>query len=209
MYWVDLIGWLGAALLLASRWHVDLMRSKQLYVAAIACVLIFTVDKMAWPIAVASALLLISAVWELRRLKSDHDEPETGFSVIEVGPLDEYLRHNLRIHGRDILYHQPGFVWDGAAPGRHAALVQRGSETIGLLLFHDAPGGVAELELDYVTPRFRNFDPGRHVFFESGFFAERGYQTILTPPNMRGPYYQKLGFEPSGEGFVHPVVRRA
>src|SRR5699024_10863153 len=107
------------------------------------------------------ALALVD-LWALGRLlRQRHDSGV--FTVIEVDPLDEYLRHVLRVHAADIEHFQPGFVWDGAAPGHSAYLVLREDETVGVVLVRDAGGGVAQVELDYVTPRFRDFAPGEFV----------------------------------------------
>ena len=57
----------------------------------------------------------------------------------------------MRVHGADILKHQPDLVWDGAASGRSAFLVQRDDETVGVVLLRDDGDGVARVELDYVT----------------------------------------------------------
>ncbi|MHB8275085.1 MAG: hypothetical protein ACYDDW_11445 [Dermatophilaceae bacterium] len=91
-------------------------------------------------------------LWFIRRLASERHS-DVAFEVLEVGPLDEYLRHTMRVHAEDIERFQPGFEWDGAAPGHTAYLVQRADETVGVVLVRDAGDGVAQVELDYVTPR--------------------------------------------------------
>ena len=60
--------------------------------------------------------------------------------MLEVGPNDEYLRYVLRVNAKDILAHQPGLVWDGAAPGRRAYLVQHANETVGVVLAREVGG---------------------------------------------------------------------
>ena len=101
-------------------------------------------------VAMNVALALIN-LWHIRKLvAARHDEQ--SFEVLEVGPDDEYLRHVLRVHSADILKFQPDLVWDGAAHGRSAFLVQRGDETVGMVLLRDDGDGVARVQLDYVTP---------------------------------------------------------
>ena len=111
-----------------------------------------------------------------------------------MGADDEYLRHVLRVHGADILKHQPDLVWDGAAPGRSAFLVQRDDETVGVVLLRDNGDGVARVELDYVTPRYRDFSPGEFVWRRSNVLRQRGFTTVVTPASMIAPYYQRIGF---------------
>jgi len=86
----------------------------------------------------------------------------------------------------DIDRFQPGFVWDGAAPGHTAYFVERADETVGVVLVRDAGDGVAQVELDYVTPRFRDFSPGQFVFRSSGLFRDRGFRKDPTITAM-GP----------------------
>ena len=62
-----------------------------------------------------------------------------------------------------------------------------------------AADGVAQVELDYVTPRFRDFTPGEFVYRRSGLFTGRGYRQVLTPPGMVAPYYESLGFRRDGD----------
>ena len=85
---------------------------------------------------------------------------------------------------------------------RSAFLVQRGDETVGVVLVRDAGGGVAQVELDYVTPRFRDFTPGEFVYRRSGLFRDRGFRRVLSPPGMVAPYYEGLGFHRDGDAWA-------
>jgi hypothetical protein len=144
-------------------------------------------------------------VWFIRKLALERHS-EVAFEVLEVGPQDEYLRHTLRVHADDIEKFQPGFVWDGAAPGRTAYLVERGDETVGVVLVRDAGDGVARVELDYVTPRFRDFSPGEFVFRRSGLFRDQGFRRVVTPAGMVAPYYGRLGMRREGDSYILDVV---
>ena len=56
--------------------------------------------------------------------------------------------------------------------------------------------------LDYVTPRYRDFSPGEFVWRRSGLLREHGFRRVVTPPNMVGAYYERLGFRPEGASYV-------
>ena len=225
MRWWEAAGWLGAVALLASRWHLNLLRSRLLYLLGSVGLLVCALALRAWPLAAGCGVLFGIGAWKLWQLqvRANH----RAFQVLEVGPQDEYLRYLLRIHGRDILAHQPGFVWDGAEPGRSAAILQYGPETVGVVLIREGPDGhddehrgghdgghgsghdgVARLELDYVTPRYRNIAPGRYLFLESDFFQARGFRRVLTPSGMYAAYYERLGFTPVGDHFEFDLPRR-
>jgi hypothetical protein len=127
----------------------------------VACIIltIFNTVLGIWPMVAMNVALAGINLWFIRKFASERHS-DVAFEALEVGPLDEYLRHTLRVHADDIERFQPGFVWDGAAPGHTAYVVQRGDETVGVVLVRDAGDGVAQVVLDYVTPRFRDFSPG-------------------------------------------------
>jgi len=77
-----------------------------------------------------------------------------------------------------------------------------------VVLARDAGEGVAQVDLDYVTPRFRDFSPGEFVYRRSGLFTERGYHRVLTPPGMVAPYYEQLGFAREGDSYALNLNRR-
>jgi len=193
MSWLDLIGWCGSALLVVSVMQARLLRFRVLNLLACIVLTGFNAALEIWPmVAMNIALSLINA-WHIRKLvASRHDE--AAWAVLEVGPDDEYLRHVMRTHGADILKFQPDLLWDGAAPGRTAFLVQRGDETVGMVLMRDDGDGVARVELDYVTPRYRDFSPGEFVWRRSNVLRGRGFTRVVTPVHMVDAYYARLGF---------------
>ena len=73
---------------------------------------------------------------------------------------------------------------------------------MGVVVVRDAGDGVAQVELDYVTPRFRDFSPGEFVYRSSGMFRGKGIRQIVTPPGMVNPYYARLGFREEGDHWV-------
>ena len=80
--------------------------------------------------------------------------------------------------------------------------LQLGDETAGAILLRDAGGGTAQVDLDYVTPRFRDFTPGEFVFRRSGLLRAQGFTRVLTPPGMVDPYYASVGFTPLDDRYV-------
>lgn len=204
MGWLDVLGWAGSALLIYSLMQARVLRFRLLNLVACIVLVIFNGLLGIWPMVVMNIVLSGINLWFIRKLTSQRHS-DIAFEVLEVGPLDEYLRHTLRVHADDIQKFQPGFVWDGAAPGHTAYLVERGAETVGVVLVRDAGDGVAQVELDYVTPRFRDFSPGEFVYRRSGLFRDRGFRTVLTPAKMVGPYYARLGMRRDGETYVLDV----
>jgi len=193
MSWLDLIGWCGSALLIVSVMQARLLRFRVLNLSACIVLTGFNAALAIWPMVAMNVALSLINLWYLRSLVATrHDEG--AYAVLEVGADDEYLRHVMRVHGADILKFQPDLVWDGAAPGRSAFLVQRGDETVGLVLLHDDGDGVARVQLDYVTPKFRDFSPGEFVWRRNDTLRGHGFTRVVTPASMVDAYYERLGF---------------
>jgi len=201
MNWLDLLGWAGSALLIYSIMQARVLRFRVLNLIACLVLVVFNGLLGIWPMVAMNVVLSAINLWFIRQLVSDRHDA-AAFTVLEVGPNDEYLRHVLRVHGPDILRFQPDFLWDGAAPDRSAYLVQRGDETVGVVLIRDAGDGVAQVELDYVTPRFRDFSPGEFVWRQSGVLKDDGFRRVVTPSGMVAPYYDKVGFHREDDVFV-------
>ena len=156
-----------------------------------------------WPMVGLNVTLALINVWYLRRLlMSRHDA--AAYEVVEVGTDDEFLAHVLRVYAADIARFNPGFraAAGGTGTGRCAFLVLLGDEVLGVVLVRDAGDGVAQVELDYVTRRFRDFMPGEFVYRRSHLFTDRGFRRIVTPPGMVSPYYPRLGFRRTGEAYT-------
>jgi len=199
-HWLDILGWGGSALLLFSLLQASVLRLRTLNLVACVILLVFNAMIGVWPMVGMNAVLAAINVWFIvKLLRERHDD--AAFTVVEVGPADEYLRHVLRVHGADILRFQPDLVWDPSSERGHAFVVLKDDETVGVVLV-EADGTVARVQLDYVTPRYRDFSPGEFVWRRSGLLREHGFARVVTPPGMVAPYYDRLGFHREGESYA-------
>ncbi|WP_043514237.1 MULTISPECIES: hypothetical protein [unclassified Actinoplanes] len=202
MGFLDVIGWAGSALLVWSLMQTRLLRLRALNLVGCLVLIGFNAALGVWPMVGLNVVLSVINVWYLvRMLATRHDEK--AYQVVEVRPDDGVLTHTLQRHHDDIVRFNPDFVPQELG-GREAAafLVLNADEVAGVVVFHVADSGVAQVELDYVTERYRDFTPGEFVFRRSRFFADRGCHTVITPPGMQAPYYGRLGFKRDGESYV-------
>lgn len=199
-HWIDVLGWGGSALLVYSILQTRLLRLRVLNMVASTSLLVFNALIEVWPMVAMNAVLAsINAIKIVQLVREQHDE--AVFEVIEVRPESKYLAHILNNHRDDIARFQPDLDWQPSRPGSHAFVVVKGDETVGAVLLR-AEGEVAQVQLDYVTPRYRDFSPGEFVWRRSGALRERGFRRVLTPRNMVDPYYPRLGFAPFGDRYV-------
>lgn len=199
-HWLDALGWGGSALLVFSLMQQRVLRFRVLNLAAGLALLLFNALIEVWPMVGLNAVTSAINVWFLVRLVgSRHDDHV--FEVLEVGADDTYLHHVLRTHRADIARFQPDFDGRPDPDDDHAFLVQRGDETVGVVVVR-GEGEVAHVRLDYVTPRFRDFTPGEFVWRRSDALRELGFRRVVTPPRMVNAYYDHLGFRREGDTHV-------
>lgn len=198
MKWLDLVGWAGSALLVWSLLQSRILRLRVINFIGCLVLIFFNGVLKVWPMVGLNVVLAVINLIYLRKLwATRHDE--TAYTVVEVGPRDSFLAHVLRVHAADIKAFNPKFHWLGT---ESAFLVMRGDDVAGVVLVQAAGDGVAQIKLDYVTQRFRDFTPGEFVYKRSGLFTDRGFRRVVTPPGMVAPYYPRLGFRRDGDTYV-------
>ncbi len=204
MGWVDALGWFGSALLVYSLLQARILRLRVLNTVACVILIVFNALVGVWPmVAMNVVLAAINSFFIVRMLRERGDEQ--AYTVLEVREDDAYLTHFLGVHRTDIDAFFADFGRRG--PGvRSSYLVQHGDETAGVIVVRDEGEGVAQVELDYVTPRYRDFTPGEFVFRRSGLFRDRGFSRVLTPPGMVSPYYDRVGFSRDGDRYRLDLV---
>lgn len=201
MNWIELLGWVGSAVLVVSLLQTRLLRLRLINLVGCLVLIAYNGVVGVWPMVGLNVVLaIINVVYLSRMLRTRHDE--RVYSVVEVGQDDAYLAHVLAVHRDDIATHNPSLDLAGE---HRAYLVLKGDETVGVVLVRDADEQTAEVLLDWVTPAYRDLSPGEFVFRDSGLFADRGVRRVLTPAGMRNPYYGRLGFRPEGDRWVLEV----
>ncbi|MBT9255842.1 YgjV family protein [Phycicoccus sp. MAQZ13P-2] len=199
MTWVDALGWFGSALLVFSLLQARILRLRVLNTVACVILVVFNAVLGVWPMVAMNVVLAGINLWFIVRMLRDRGD-ERAFAVVPVREDDGYLLHVLHLWSGDLARFFPAFT-AGTDPSRSTWLVQHGDETAGVIVVRDVGDGTAEVELDYVTPRFRDFAPGEFVFRRSGLFHELGVRRVLTAPGMVAPYYDRLGFTREGDRF--------
>jgi hypothetical protein len=197
---LELVGWAGSALLVTSLLQARVLRFRLLNFTASVVLTIYNGLIEVWPMFAMNIVLgLINLTFIARLLRTRHDD--ATYAVIEVAATDAYLQHFLAVHGDDIAKHHPGSP--PVEPGDLAYQVLKGDETVGVIILR-RDGDVARVLIDYVTPRFRDFEPGEFVWRTNTGLRERGFRKVVTPPDMVGAYYDRLdvGFRRVDRSFV-------
>ncbi|GMA32899.1 hypothetical protein GCM10025875_28910 [Litorihabitans aurantiacus] len=207
--WLEVVGWVGSGLVVWSLMQARVLRFRWMNLAGSAIAAGYNAWLEIWPFAAMNGIItVINVYWLIRLHREAHDAGV--YEVVEVRPDDPWLRHVLRVHARDVATFHPSFALEDAGDGgagaddrrRHAFLVVRRDETVGSVIVRDDGEGTAAVELDWVTPRFRDFTPGEFVHRGGGVFAGKGYRRIVWDDPAPGArdYLERMGFTPEGDG---------
>lgn len=200
---LDILGWAGSALLVFSVLQTRVLRLRLFNGLASVALLIFNAAIQVWPmVALNLALTAINAFYIVRMLRTRHDA--NHFEIVEISPDEAYLRHLIASFDADIQRFNPGFTDDDVRGSEFGFLILQGTETVGVVLARNAGNRTAQVQLDYVVPRFQDFTVGEFVFRPDGPFAERGFRRIVASQRMRNasPYLTRLGFRTTDSGQI-------
>lgn len=209
MMWLEVFGWIGSAVLVWSLLQTRILRLRILNLTGCLLSIIYAALAGVWPILGLNLVLALINIFHLRKLTATAQK-EASYAVVTVRPQDPYLAFLLSKHARDIAATHPGFR--GAEAATDAYLILHEDETVGMVLLAAKPDGTAHLLLDYVSPRFRDFTPGRYLFQDSGLLQERGLSRIATPSGLdaqTAKYYAAIGFTQVGDHAELAVPRAA
>jgi hypothetical protein len=204
---LELLGWAGSALLVYSVLQTRILRLRVLNGVASAVLTIFNAAIAVWPmVAMNLVLTAINAFYVVRLVRRRHDV-ET-FEVIKVSPEADYLKYLLNQFHADIQRFNPGFSAEATARTDFGFLILRGAETVGVVLARDVGDGSAQVDLDYVVPRYQGFTLGEFVYRSGGPLATLGYRRAIAPPGMKnaGTYWTDVGFRHQGMAMVRDLI---
>jgi hypothetical protein len=203
---LQLLGWAGSALLVYSVLQTRILRLRVLNGVASAVLAIFNAAIAVWPMVAMNLVLTgINAFYVVRLLRRRHDV-ET-FEVIKVSPEADYLKYLLHEFHADVQRFYPGFSVEDAVRTDFGFLILRGPETVGVVLARDVGDGSAQVDLDYVVPRYQGFTLGEFVYRSGGPLATLGYRRAIAPPSMvnAGDYLTDVGFRREGNDMVRDL----
>jgi hypothetical protein len=183
---VEVLGWVRSALLVYSVLQTRILRLRVFNGVASALLVIFNAAIAVWPmVALNLTLTAINVFYVVRLLRGRHDV--RTFEVVEVFPNEAYLTHLLHEFDADIQHFNPGFSGDDAAHTDLGFLILTGAETVGLVLARNAGDGSAQVDLDYVVPRYQGFTLGEFVYRPGGPLAARGHRRVIALPGCKTP----------------------
>jgi hypothetical protein len=193
--WVQLVGYLGSALVIASLAQKSILRLRFIGLGGSATFLVYSLLIAAYPIAIVNLIAGAIHAYYLRQLIA---RPEEVFSTLEVRPDAFYLQRFLEFHAADIARFQPEFRHQ-LGGNMKTVFILRDMVPAGLVVCR-ADGDAFKIVLDYAIPEYRDFKLGRYVFSRNSGIFESGarlWSPASTPDHAT--YLQRMGFRQTGE----------
>jgi len=152
----------------------------------------------ALPVGIMNLLIALFNVYYLRFLLFKKER----FSLVRANTDDQFLRHYLLYHFKDITKYFPDFNLNFAQQNSKVLLALRDAKVAGVFIVNNNEEGRAEIILDYVTPEYRDYKTGRFLLQKyREQFADINNNRLVCESNNKSHinYLKKMGFERVGE----------
>nr|WP_319399231.1 GNAT family N-acetyltransferase [uncultured Carboxylicivirga sp.] len=152
----------------------------------------------ALPVGIMNLLIALFNIYYLRFLLFKKEL----FSLVRANADDEFLRHYLLYHFKDIGNYFPEFNLNFKKQNSQILLALRDAKVAGVFIVEEAKNGRSEIVLDYVTPEYRDYKTGRFLLQKyREQFAEESTRSLVCESSNKTHirYLKKMGFEQVGE----------
>lgn len=207
---LEIIGWVGSGLVVLSLMQARVLRFRWMNMIGSLIATVYNAVIEVWPFAAMNAAIFFIGVYWIRRLYREANDPHV-YQVVPLDPEDRYLQHLLDVHADDIAHFAPGFTAHSVDDARITFLIVRGDEAVGVVAARREEDGTADIELDWVKPRFRDFGPGKFVYSESDALPAAGIRRARVAPHATTDteYLRKAGFHKEGGAWIRDLSAAA
>jgi GNAT superfamily N-acetyltransferase len=191
----ELVGYIASILIAISVMNTNVLRLRIFNTAGAVCFTLYGFLIQAWPVAGLNFFIVIVNSVHLYRILRSREY----FKLLEVRPDSDYLRHFLAHHLDDIRKYTPGFKYRASA-NQVILFVLRNTVPAGLFIAELQRNGDLRVQLDYVTPDYRDLKVGDFLLNEQiGFFRGHGVKRIVSFAGSarHAKYLKQMGFIPA------------
>lgn len=197
---IQILGYAASLIVFISLMMKSLAKLRVLNAAGSLLFVVFALATDSLPTAFLNLGIVVIDVFYFIRMTRVKD----NFEIMTVQKDNEIVRRFYRINKKelDALFGEASFV-----KSEKIALFFRNDDIAGLLAYSSVvlpqsdssvPESAAEILIDFVVPKYRDFAVGRHFFVKDvSFWKEQGYSCLLSsvPDKRHIPYLERLGFE--------------
>ena len=193
--WVDLIGYLGSALVVASLAMTSVVRLRIVSLVGSVVFVGYGVALGSIPVIITNTAVAAINVWFLRKEFSAHRD----LGAVPIAADAPFLQDFLRSHAADIAHFHPEFT--GPATDDLVLLLIRNGLPAGVFV-GSRDDDTLHLRLDYVMGAYRDSRIGTWLYRRgTKAFTDAGARTIVaqSPSADVRSYLLRVGFVASGD----------
>lgn len=191
----ELIGYVASVLVAISLMMSNIVRLRVVNLIGAATFSLYGMLIGSVPVAAMNGFIVLINIYYLAQIFGNREY----FKILEVDTGSAYLEELLNFYQDQIKTFQPGFKgrWKGADLN---IFILRDMVPAGVLIGHMGKAGCLSVNLDFVTPNYRDFKIGHYLFKENTeFFREKGIERVKSSSGSKkhNEYLAEMGFEKS------------
>lgn len=193
---IETIGYIGSLLIALSLLMSNIKKLRFINLLGAAAFTAYGFATKTYPVMAVNLFIACVNIWYLARLTAKKD----FFKILHVKSSDAYLKHFLNFYNADIKHFFPEFdIKKIKQP--ECVFILRNLISAGLFICA-IDNDTAKIELDYVTPAYRDFKTAKYFFTEKNIsttFPSIKYLKIRPLSKKHLRYVKKIGFMESKE----------
>ncbi|MBN2879783.1 MAG: YgjV family protein [Clostridia bacterium] len=200
--WLEWLGYLASVTVLVSLLMSSVKRLRWINLAGSLFFSVYGFLIGSLPVGFMNAGIVVINIYYLNQIYRSKEY----FKILPIEGSSSYLKYFMDHYAIEIDKLYPDYDISNPAI---SFFVLRNTVPAGIFICSDAGDGVLNIELDYVTPQYRDFRVGTYIFeHEAKSFLEKGYSSLVcrTDNKAHVKYLRKMGFVKDGDGvFVKGV----
>ena len=195
---MELIGYIGSFLIGLSLTMSNIKKLRWINLFGASTFAFYGAMISSWPVLALNSFIVLTDIWYLYKMS----RKDAFFSLLEIPEHPTpYLTRFLAFHQDELARIFPDFSL--AEGGLEGWWFLRDMQPVGLFIFRREEASEGVVEIDYVTPAFRDMQTARWFFSEGlAHLEEKGVRAIsarsMTPKHTS--YLRKVGFAHEGDG---------
>lgn len=189
---IELIGYLGSIFIATAMTFSSIIRLRWFSLVGTILFTTYGFTIGAYPVGIVNAFIMMTNIVFLVKQYSKTEL----FRTLEVRNDNKYFLNFLQFHKADIAKFFPKFSTSGNE-NSISFLVLRNMQVAGVFIGRIMENNTFCIELDYVTPEYRDYKLGKFVYrADQTLFKEKNIKTLISGSysTKNNAYLKKLGF---------------
>lgn len=198
--YLELVGYLASAFVLASMLMSSVVKLRIINLTGALLFSIYGFLIGSLPVGIMNACIVMANGYHLIKMTQSKE----NFSLIQLREDSLYLKKFVTFHKKDIEKFFKTFDFDQSRY-LYSFLFLRNTTVAGILLCKKFDKNTLIIDIDYVTPKYRDLKIGKYIYKnQTHFFKEKGFNRLLIFPKTHEheKYAKFMGFEQEKDFFA-------